>query len=107
MNPDNNHNITEGNGESPSVAIAIRRSALASLTEAGRAGHWDGAYAASQVTPGELLALRAYFSAAMAAVQEALDRVKIAEAQALRQALRAEKPRARAVDALEEFLRGL
>ena len=107
MNTDNNVPVTDGNGESPSVAIAIRRSALASLTEAGRAGHWDGSYAASQVTPGELLALRAYFSAAVAAVQEALDRVKIAEAEAFRQALKAEKPRAKAVNALEEFLRGL
>ena len=89
------------------VVIAIRRSALASLSEAGRAGHWDGAYAASQVTPGELQALRAYFSAAVAAVQEALDRVKVAEAERLRQALRAEKPRVRAASALEEFLRGL
>ena len=100
---------TDRDEQPPSVPITIRRSALGSPTEAGQTGHWDGAFASSRVRPEELEALRAYFAAAVVAVQEALDRRKVAEAEAFRAGLRAEKtrPKTRTASALEEFLQGL
>ena len=79
--------------DAESITIAIQVAKLADLAAAGQAGHWDGLYAAKGLSPEQLLGLRAYFSSALAAVQEALDRHKVAEAERFRAELRAEAQR--------------